>query len=263
MSVPSDRTDDDLDDDPPEPVPLDDHGKRLMSSSHTKCDVCPGSRLRGALTMLARGTGDAGAATGAAAHGEGRTAAGGLARRAPVPVTLITGFLGAGKVRPAARAECAAASCRALAHAPVALLHMHPSALQTPCPPCPPTRLNAHQTTLVRHILTARHGRRIAVILNEFGAPGDRGGASREVRGLKGGQGDGGGRRSAGVGENTQLEHTERLFQKFTTPSSPPPPHPEQAARATSRPRLCAARTGATRRCRSGLSSPTGASAAA
>ncbi|KAI8470049.1 MAG: CobW/HypB/UreG, nucleotide-binding domain-containing protein [Monoraphidium minutum] len=47
------------------------------------------------------------------------------APRAPVPVTLITGFLGAGK------------------------------------------------TTLVRHILTARHGRRIAVILNEFGGEGD------------------------------------------------------------------------------------------
>ncbi|KIY96934.1 COBW domain-containing protein 2 [Monoraphidium neglectum] len=45
--------------------------------------------------------------------------------RPPVPVTLITGFLGAGK------------------------------------------------TTLVRHILTARHGRRIAVILNEFGGEGD------------------------------------------------------------------------------------------
>jgi G3E family GTPase len=44
---------------------------------------------------------------------------------APVPVTLITGFLGAGK------------------------------------------------TTLVRHILTARHGRRIAVVLNEYGGEGD------------------------------------------------------------------------------------------
>ncbi|GBG00123.1 hypothetical protein Rsub_12734 [Raphidocelis subcapitata] len=44
---------------------------------------------------------------------------------APVPVTLITGFLGAGK------------------------------------------------TTLVRHILTAHHGRRVAVILNEFGGEGD------------------------------------------------------------------------------------------
>ena len=34
---------------------------------------------------------------------------------------------------------------------------------------CHPGFLGAGKSTLVRHILTAQHGRRIAVIVNEFG----------------------------------------------------------------------------------------------
>ena len=59
-----------------------------------------------------------------------------------VPVTVLTGFLGSGKVR--------------MAHAAHPRACSHPQGANTPrCPP---------QTTLLNHILTAQHGKKIAVI---------------------------------------------------------------------------------------------------
>lgn len=100
-----------------------------------------------------------------------------------VPITLITGALGAGEAHacwgtaavglgaaggPWGRARACAAPRRCqhqhapILHAPHAL---HPPHATHAC-------MRAGKTTLVRHLLTANHGLRVAVILNEVRARG-------------------------------------------------------------------------------------------